>query len=298
MPKRWVEVTARGPAERKDEAAALMIEAGSPGVLEDEPFAAPADEGDGAPSPVAALKSFLAGDDAVSGLGASLRAIGWTFETSPYRDVDWTERWKRWIRPVKVAARGVEGRIIVKPTWRSVESGERDAVIEIDPAMAFGTGSHPTTRMCLRAMLSVIGRGRAVGSFLDVGTGSGVLAIAACRLGVGRVTALDIDPEALRAARLNRRLNSVSFTVSALPLGRIRGLYDMVAANIISGELVRLAPQLGRRLAPGGLLLLSGILRDECRGVRRRFEELGLRHVRTLRSAEWAALLLAGPSSS
>jgi ribosomal protein L11 methyltransferase len=163
--------------------------------------------------------------------------------------------------------------------------------------MAFGTGSHATTRLCVGELIEVLagagGRGLSV---LDVGCGTGVLAIAAVKLGAGKAVGTDIDPMAVRAARRNVRANGVKALMTERPVEKVSGRFDVVVANILSGELVRLAPELVKKTAHGGLLILSGILVTEAAHVAGVFVDAGMEPGKRRVLGEWAALVLRRPA--
>lgn len=309
MGGKWIEVKAAGPAETKDAAAALLIGAGSSGVIEgsftrpDSDVLVSASEWEGknaeielfgsaGPMDQVELTAYLPKGTPSEGLDRGLKKLGWGLTLSVYKDADWSEKWKVGVRPVRVSFGGRS--ILVKPTWSRAEPGPRDVVVEIDPGMAFGTGSHETTKMCLRAILRLLSsKGMCPGdmSLLDVGTGTGVLAIAAVKLGIGRAVGVDIDPVALRVARKNARLNNTDVTISRKSVEGIRGRFSIVAANILSGELTRLAPVLIKKIKPGGWLILSGVLRSEGERLTKLFASLGLETRRGYASGDWAALV-------
>ena len=283
MPDNYIEITLEGDVRRSDEASAFLIAAGSSGVVEE----AGEEVGTGGK---ARLTGHLAGDGAervCEALSLVMRRIGWSLRWGPYEGGDWRELWKRWARAVAVG-----GVFIIRPTWVRKKAAGR-IVIEIDPGMAFGTGSHETTKLCLRALSALYGKGRRSlkgRSVLDVGTGTGVLAIGASKLGAAKVVAIDTDPVALKVARKNVKLNGGGVTVSSKLLEGVSGVFSVVIANIISGELMRLSEELTRRVAPGGRLVLSGILVGEGPGIVEVFTATGeLRSVKTLREGEWAA---------
>jgi ribosomal protein L11 methyltransferase len=182
---------------------------------------------------------------------------------------------------------------VIKPTWEEYQKLPGDLVIEIDPGMAFGTGAHPTTRMCLESMERICfneSGGKLPDAVLDVGTGSGVLSIAAALMGATQITAVDIDPEAVRVTQENLELNGVEnvVTASTTSLGDLKGEYGVVVANILAEELVRLSAQLTSKVAQGGWLILSGILTEKVEFVCAGFPGLAL--VENPREAEWSCL--------
>ncbi len=298
----WIEIRAKGPSEKKDEAALKLVEAGCPGVLEEDaspilgkliPHSLGHEVVEETPSPVASCRAYLDAkySPKLDKLEKDLFKIGWEMSSSPYKEEDWSLKWKRGLRPIGVSYGGSS--VIVKPTWKKVKTAKRDVIVEIDPGMAFGTGGHPTTKMCLKAILKILkenGRTASIG-LLDIGTGTGVLAIAAKKLKVKKVTAVDIDPVAINVARANARLNGVKISISATPVERLKGSYPAVASNILANELTRLSVHIAARVARNGFLILSGILKGEAEGLKKTYASLGLRHLNTYSSGEWAALV-------
>ncbi len=200
---------------------------------------------------------------------------------------DWAEDWKQHFGSIRIGRR-----LVVTPTWEAFEAGPGDAVVTLDPGMAFGTGTHDTTRLCLEALAQIFEDLPPV-RVLDVGTGSGILAIAAASLGAETVTACDIEPLSCHIAAENARLNHVAdrVHVTSAPLEELEGSYDMVLANILAEENIRLAPQLVSRLAFGGSLILSGILREKEDLVTAAFAAHGLGEPSVLRTPDWSCLI-------
>jgi len=198
---------------------------------------------------------------------------------------DWSESWKAHFRVEQVSQR-----LVVKPSWEQYSPSGNEVVIELDPGMSFGTGQHATTRACLR-FIDRLARERPDATFLDLGCGSGILSIAAARLGLRNVTAVDIDPDAVRIARENCATNGVDdrvrCSVGALATWRPEQAYDVVAANILAGVLCKFAAMVGGCAAPGGHLVLAGIMRDQYPGVKERFAEIGFREADVLGEEEW-----------
>jgi ribosomal protein L11 methyltransferase len=205
------------------------------------------------------------------------------------REEDWRDSWKRYFRPQRIGKR-----LLVKPSWATCEVAAGDTVIEIDPGMAFGTGQHPTTAMCLRALEERLRPGDAV---LDLGAGSGILAIAAARLGAKRALALDIDPQAVKAAWENAAANGVQAVVEVregtLPEGAPGERCDMVVANISGLTIERLAPAFAESLREGGTLIVSGFLEDSVDGLSRALEAAGFRMERVDAEGVWRAITAA-----
>jgi ribosomal protein L11 methyltransferase len=205
-------------------------------------------------------------------------------------DEDWSEGWKKDFKPLDI------GRVRVRPSWIETPTPAGKVEVVLDPGMAFGTGSHATTSLCLAALSDVLGA-RAGASVLDVGTGSGLLAIAAHKLGAGRVVANDNDPVAVDVARENAALNGAAVALTLDPVERIGGTFDVVVANILANVLVELAPALCAKVAPGGVLLLSGILGPQENEVRRAQVAQGLEPLPggDRRDGEWSLLALRRP---
>ena len=206
-------------------------------------------------------------------------------------DQDWTEKWKDSVRATRA------GRIWVGPSWLVGEKPEECVGLTIDPGMAFGTGDHPTTAMCLLALdewmaeAERAGRQKGTSRVLDVGTGSGVLAMAAKKLGAGETLALDIDPVAIQTARENAEKNEVKgVTWTTKPLERVRGTFDLVMANIFANVLCHYAPRLAAATDRDGRLLLTGILDVQAEEVRGAFEAEGMALVRRREMGEWVLL--------
>jgi ribosomal protein L11 methyltransferase len=245
--------------------------------------------------PRAVREAVAAADRALGHLSAfGLREIG-ALVTTVVHDSDWASAWKRHVRVMRIGRR-----IVIRPTWRRHRRAPGDVVIAMDPGMAFGTGLHPTTRLCLAGIErwaddGLLSRGAAADGharLLDVGCGSGVLAIAAGLLGAGEMVGLDTDPIAIEATlanagrnRLRRRVRAWQGTV---PTGAAP--FDLVAANLIASVLVALAPRLRDELRPGGRLLASGIFVDREGDVRSALAAAGLAILRREAEGDWVAL--------
>jgi ribosomal protein L11 methyltransferase len=205
-------------------------------------------------------------------------------ESVPLTD-EWKERWKEGFKPFHVTER-----FVVCPPWESYTGGGE--IIVIDPGMAFGTGSHETTAMCMQALEDSVRPGDAV---LDVGAGSGILSIAAVLLGAEAVTAVEIDADAARAARLNFERNGVAGRIE-LAEGDMRRAeddgkrYDVAVANLVSGLIAELLPTLAARLKQRGRLILSGLLAREELTMRERLSAEGFCVERAALKGEWLAL--------
>ena len=291
MENKLVEIKAEVPSERADEVSTYLIGMGSGGVVtgggEVDAFELSEDS-----RATVELKVYFPPEEVsekVSELRGYLEGLGLEFSisVSDILDDDWANKWKEFFK-----AERITDRIVVKPTWEPFEAREGDIVIEIDPGMAFGTGTHPTTRGCLRLIEEVVSKTKGgIETMLDVGTGSGILAIAATMLGVQRTIAIDVDRSAIRVAEENVALNRVGpqVSVSRIKVDGMRAMFDLVVANIIAEELVRLSRDLNDRVLPGGSLILSGIIVEKADMVKGAFKELSLE--KELTEAEWVSLL-------
>ena len=202
---------------------------------------------------------------------------------------DWKESWKRHFHPMEIGES-----LLVKPSWSKQKPRKNQAVVILDPGLSFGTGQHPTTSFCLNEIVRAR-KNRLVKSFLDIGTGSGILAIAATKLGFAPVRAFDFDPESVRVAKENTRKNKVDSKikptrgdVTKLPLKPAQQ-YDLVCANLISNLLIAEKRRIVSRLKPSGTLVLAGILTVEFGEVERAFGSLKLKLVAKRVENEWCS---------
>lgn len=216
---------------------------------------------------------------------AALEALGEDRATLVFVEGDdWRDEWKRFFKPSRIGER-----FVVRPSWEPFDAGPDDLVIVIDPGRAFGTGLHETTRLVIRELEQRVTPGVEV---LDVGTGSGILSIAALMLGAGRALGIDVDEDAVEIAVENAAINGLAdrFEGSATPVDAIEARYPLVLANIEARVLIPLAAAIGARVAPDGVLILSGLLagqEDELQGHYVGFERLAL-----TREGDWVALTL------
>jgi ribosomal protein L11 methyltransferase len=194
-------------------------------------------------------------------------------------DEDWLESWKAQFTPIGI------GPFFVRPSWSTARA--MGVEIVLDPGMAFGTGLHPTTRQCLEAVGELDVAGRTV---LDVGTGSGILAVAAAKRGAARVVAVDTDPLAVRAAAENARRNGVNVEVREGSAADIDGTFDVVLANLVADVLLMLAGDLRARLAAGGTLVCAGIVQEKEERVVAAFGAVGLYVVARDQREDWVRL--------
>ncbi len=306
----WLELAVACDPEAV-EAVSEILSRVAPGGVSVEPGFTLVDEGLGAavdPAAPATVRAYLPARDARTVRNATseveralghlqafgLREIG-DLRTQVVHESDWAAAWKRHVGVLRIG-RG----IVIRPTWRRHRRGPGDVVIAMDPGMAFGTGLHPTTRLCLAGIErwadeGLVARGRArdgSARLLDVGCGSGVLAIAAGLLGAGELVGIDTDPIAVEATLANARRNRVARRLRAwrgsVPSGAAP--FDLVAANLIASVLVALAADLAGELVPRGRILASGIFVDREADVRTAFEAAGLRVLHRDAEGDWVAL--------
>jgi ribosomal protein L11 methyltransferase len=277
-------------------------------------------------SPAAARQEISAGLKRIAGFG--LKTGAGKIEIAKVKREDWAESWKKHFQPLEIIFRrdefhesqkkeaqfklGTRGArptdrcgksLLVKPSWSKQRPRKNQAVVILDPGLSFGTGQHPTTSFCLNQIVGRVGaacqtssrRRDAAKSFLDMGTGSGILAIAAAKLGCKPVHAFDFDPESVRVAKENVRKNKVQTQVkpvrgdvTKLPLRPARQ-YDLICANLISNLLLAARRRLVNRLKHGGTLVLAGILAAEFGEVQRAFEDLGLKLAARRVENEWCS---------
>jgi ribosomal protein L11 methyltransferase len=207
-------------------------------------------------------------------------------EFSVLEEQDWASAWKEHFYPLRVGRS-----IVIKPTWRQFSGEPSDVIIELDPGMAFGTGLHPTTRLCLLALEERMTPGMSV---LDLGTGSGILAIAAAKLGAGRVLALDTDKVAVQVAEENAQRNGVHerVVVNQGSLDQARDTYDLVAVNILADVIMALARAgLAQRVKQGGTWIAAGIIESQAAGVEQALNVGGLRVTDRTQIEDWVALI-------
>lgn len=219
------------------------------------------------------------------GIDKGAGAVSW----KAVADEDWAETWKEFFHTEKIGARTV-----IKPTWEEYEAKAGEIVVELDPGAAFGTGQHATTSLCIRALEDLVRPGMTV---FDVGTGSGVLAIVAAKLGAKRVEAVDFDPVAVRVARENVRQNGaedVVHTERSDLLKSVAGEADLIIANIIADIIVRLFGEVKGSLAAGGTMLLSGIIEDRLADVVEAAGRHGFSVEKIEQEKGWAAIIVKG----
>jgi ribosomal protein L11 methyltransferase len=284
----WIEVSVAVDSEAAEAVSALFEQYGEGGVVIEE--VREPEAGPGAVRRVA--KAFLPAGD-VQRLEALQRGLWHLSRIYPIAEprvrhlgpADWAEAWKSGYQVLRTGRR-----LRIVPSWIPYQPGPGEVVVTLDPGMAFGTGLHPSTQLCLAALEDLIEPGMQI---LDVGTGSGILAIAAAKLGAARVLAVDIEGAAVRTARENVALNGMGEVIRVAQGsvdGTFRGFFDGVLANILAEVLARLAPCLARHVADEGWLVASGIIAARLPAVERALGVAGLEVVRRRQTDDWVAL--------
>ncbi|MDQ6794582.1 MAG: 50S ribosomal protein L11 methyltransferase [Chloroflexota bacterium] len=303
QPGAWLELSVEADVEAV-EAVSEILGRFAPGGTSVEPAFELVDEGLSArldPTRPAIVRAYLPARDSSASKRAAaaasealghlqafgLRPIG-ELTTRLVHEADWAEAWKAHFPVLRVGRR-----LVIRPTWRRHRAEPTDIVLALDPGMAFGTGLHPTTRLCLAGVERLADGGALTGArVLDVGCGSGILAIAAAKLGAAEVIGLDTDPIAIEATDANARRNRVARHLHArqgsIPSGR--GPFGVVLANLIASLLIELAMPLRDELVPGGVLLASGIFVDREGDVRAALASAGLHVTGRAVEGDWVVL--------
>jgi ribosomal protein L11 methyltransferase len=297
MPKEtWIEVRVIVPARMQEEASLFLTDFSGRGVIIEE---------ENVPAGGVVIRAYFRPED----YGAwqrqemqdylkrlsnyELYPLG--LEVRQVAEEDWAEAWKAHFKPLKVTAN-----LVIRPPWEEYAAQPGETVITIYPGMAFGTGRHASTLLCLRALEQVWEerwpRGGSPWQVLDVGTGTGILALAAARLGA-EVLAIDLDPEAVAAALENVRLNNLldRVWVEETLLTSLRQQFGLIMANITAPDLLQLADALTARMLSDGVLIISGFLAEDALRLSARYQGLGLHQTGFLTQEDWGALIFRRP---
>ena len=214
-----------------------------------------------------------------------------TLTTEMISDPDWGEQWKKYFKPIRVCKN-----IVVKPTWERYTPASRDIVVEIDPGMAFGTGQHASTRMCMEAIEDIILKDRSIKEWkvLDVGCGTGILGITAAKMGAEDVICVDNDPKATEIAAQNAVINAVDNRLRILneDAAQITQPRNLIIANLTAKLLLKLHAQLLRLLLPDGYLIISGIIEPDVPAIEEHFISAPLEKQNMLTEKEWVCYVL------
>lgn len=309
MNKRWLEVSLTVDGEAAEAVAEVLTRFAPDGVaIEALALALSPNEDEGRPIGDVVVRAYLPADEQLENQRERLEESLWHLGQllplpiptyKPVADEDWAEAWKVNYKPLRVGKR-----LMIVPAWLDPTFAPNDVVLRLDPGMAFGTGTHPTTQLCLAGLERHLRAGQTV---IDLGTGSGILAVAAAKLGSGPILAVDIDPEAERVATENVAANGVAETIQ---VGRgslaeiLAGQFgtnwqsaDFVVANILARIIVTLLDQgLARLVRPGGWLLVSGILETQAYEVLAALKMQGLTIAAQEKIEDWVAILAHWPA--
>ena len=307
-PEKWLKMEIAAPAELMDALGNFLTETGAQGVFQEtlEPqvagdFPAATDiETIQAyfPQDLRAEKRILAVQKYLDSLKEIFPACkDLSLKTEDIADPDWGEQWKKYFKPIRVSSN-----IIVKPTWERYSPSSRDIVIEIDPGMAFGTGQHASTRMCLQAIEDIIMKDRSIKSWkvLDVGCGTGILGITAAKLGAEDVIGVDIDKKAVEIARENAAINHVDECVKILnrDVTSINEPRNLIIANLTAKLLLELRRHLTQLLVEDGYMIISGIIEQDTSSIEENFSTAAFTRSKVITEKEWVCYVLKKTAAS
>ena len=290
----WLEVSVAVEPEAAEAVAEVFSRYAPQGVVID------LGTGDEAAARQVTVKAYLAVDDDIAGRRQKVEEALWHLHHiwpvipepafTPILDQDWTAGWKESI-PVLHLGR----RVVIKPSWREYTAQPDELLLEMDPGLAFGTGLHPTTQLCVEALEDLMQPGMRV---LDLGTGTGILALIAAKLGAADILAVDNDVNAVAVARRNARANDAAHQIRVVhgSLAEVGEPYDLVVANILAHIIIDMASSgLDTRIRRGGMLVTSGILAEQADEVAAALAVHGLSVVERRQRDEWVALVVRKP---
>lgn len=295
--EKWMEITLYTPYELCDALSNFMEELGTQGVFQEEPDKNGFNDA-GTTDTLEEIKAYLPLDsetdvkiDMLNNYIGNLSELFPDVEKPSFSkkeivDPDWGELWKKYFKPLKIGRN-----IIIKPTWERYTPTSRDIVIDIDPGMAFGTGQHPSTRLCIISIedISLKNRSFEKWSVLDIGCGTGILAICAAKMGAGSITAVDLDPKAVEIAGTNATINGVADMVDIInrDASMCDGSFELITANLTASTLISLRSAIITLMKQGGYLVASGIIDRDAKNVKKLFQSDGVTLHETRREEEW-----------
>ncbi len=302
---KWLEVSLSVDGEAAEATAELLQRYGYQGVAVEHEGIPPdkLDEDELPEAPRMTVRAYLPDDERVESLKQQLeKALGYMNMMYPmpqpiYRVVDeqdWAEAWKAHYQPVRIGQK-----LLIRPLWVDIDVPEGAVEVALDPGMAFGTGTHPTTQLCLESLEANVKHGQKI---LDLGTGSAILAIAAAKLGAGHVLALDIDPVAVEVAAKNAAENGVGDKIDVQE-GSLETVltsarrFDMIVVNILARVIIQMCDMhLGDTVRPGGLAIFSGIIREQADDVEAALRRTGLVPMLRRTQGDWVAIEARRPN--
>ena len=295
---KWLELCVDVPPEFVEPISHIFYKYGYGGVSIESPADFNPDEGEVAPVPETfSVRTYIPKDDSTDERRANIeigvKLINHLHPIEPLKeteikDEDWETNWKQYFHPIRVGRK-----LVICPTWQEHASLRDDVIIFLDPGMAFGTGHHPTTRMCMELLEDTIVGGEKI---IDLGCGSGILSVTAVKLGALSSIGFEFESNAAKVAKENCVLNGVDESVevfnSTLPDYRYsEGDFDLALANISAKVIIELADHLTKGLRSGGKLILSGVLENALEDVRDVFEPLGVVFEKVMTDSDWTAVL-------
>ena len=303
--EKWLKFAITTPPEFAEGLSNFLTELGTQGVFQEELETSALTDTPEPPSKIvlnAFIPSKASDQSLIASLTTYINSLSELFPglerpqlaTEIIVDPDWEEQWKKYFKPLRVTRS-----IVIKPTWERYQATSRDTVIDIDPGMAFGTGQHPSTWMCLEAMEEILLKDRSFREWrvLDVGTGTGILGIAAAKLGAKSVMCVDIDPQAVEIAHQNVAVNRVGDRVVIInsDVVKIKGTFELIVANLTADALVKIKSHLVKMMEPGGYLILSGIIEQNRKDIEKAFLKDKLTTHRAITDKEWLSYVFKKP---
>jgi ribosomal protein L11 methyltransferase len=295
---KWLELSVEAPPEYVEPLSHIFYRYGEGGVAIESPAGFNPDEGENTPQlQTVKIVTFVPLDESArsrkSNIEIAVRLVAHfaTISEIKEREVeeeDWESNWKEYFHPIRVGSN-----LVICPTWRAHQSLDDDVLIKLDPGMAFGTGHHPTTRMCMELLETLIVGGEKV---IDVGCGSGILSISAAKLGAGDILGIEIESRSVEVALENCELNGISSQVTILngsfPEIRVENAaFDVALANIAAKVVINLSEYIVGAVANGGRLVLSGILESSLKDVEKEYSLHGVHFDKVLVDGDWTAVL-------
>ena len=295
---KWLELSVQAPPEYVEPLTHIFYRYGEGGVAIESPAGFNPDEGESAPQlQTVKVVTFVPLDESARSRKSNIEiAVRLVAHFAPISEIkereveeeDWESNWKEYFHPIRVGSN-----LVVCPTWRTHQPLDNDIVIKLDPGMAFGTGHHPTTRMCMELLETLIVGGEKV---IDVGCGSGILSISAAKLGAGDILGIEIESRSVEVALENCELNDISSQVTILngsfPEIRVENAtFDVALANNAAKVVINLSEYIVGAVANGGRLVLSGILKSSLEDVEKEYSLHEVHFDKVLVDGDWTAVL-------